>query len=185
MAVSLTVRPAPAAPLLCSLRWHRGLAALLALAAPLSYLPSALALGAGAPFAPPARVASPAAVAAVVARSASASAPTSETPADMTMPMAADLARAAAGSGLNGIQLGAQPRALIDGEWVAPGEAVRGARLHSLRADEAQLRYPDGRLERLRLTPLVELQRQPPSPAVPLASRPGALRAARLISESP
>ncbi|KNZ33510.1 MAG: hypothetical protein AD742_06375 [Methylibium sp. NZG] len=154
--------------------------AALALAMTLFYLPSAHALGAAAPFTPPSRVASPEAASAQAAAGSAALPPPTPTP------TAADMARAAgADTGLSGVHLGPQPRALIDGEWVALGDVVRGARLHSLRADHAQLRHPDGRLERLLLTPLVAWQRQPAPNALPSASSSAAPRTKRLVSESP
>jgi hypothetical protein len=153
-------------------RRRLGRVALLALCAPLLAASSAaLAMGAAAPFAAPPRVAVPAAAAASAA-------------ADPLAPAVANAASAAnaanaIGAGLSGIHLGTRPRALIDGDWVALGETVRGARLHALRADEAQLRHPDGRLEHLRFTPLVELHARPHSSSLPAASRWGAARTVR------
>ena len=140
---------------------------LLALGVALLAAPPAQAVGAAAPFTPPSRAA------------ALAAAPTSATESGNTVSATPLLATPApeTGLGLTGIQLGAQPRALIDGEWVALGAAVRGARLHALRADEAQLRHSDGRMERLLLTPLVELHAQPlPQPQLQPHSPPTASR---------
>lgn len=150
-------------------RRRLGLVALLALCAPLLATSSAaLAMGAAAPFAPPPRVAVPAAAAAPAA-------------ADPSAPAVANAANAAnaIGAGLSGIHLGTRPRALIDGDWVALGETVRGARVHALRADEAQLRHPDGRIEHLRFTPLVELHARPHSSSLPTPSRWGEARTVR------
>ena len=159
-------------------RGYCAIASLLALCAPLTMATSALAMGASAPFTPPARAA------AVLASSDSATAATSAALASLlATPGLAKLATTEA-SGMNGIQLGARPRALIDGEWVGLGETVRGARLQALRADEAELLHPDGRLEHLRLTPLVEWQPKTKTQPPPAASRGGAPRPARL-SESP
>lgn len=147
-------------------RRRLGRVALLALCAPLLATSSAaLAMGAAAPFAPPPRVAVPAAAAAPAA-------------ADPSAPAVANAANAI-GAGLSGIHLGTRPRALIDGDWVALGETVRGARLHALRADEAQLRHPDGRIEHLRFTPLVELHARPHSSSRPTPSRWGEARTVR------
>ena len=147
-------------------RRRLGRVALLALCAPLLATSSAaLAMGAAAPFAPPPRVAVPAAAAAPAA-------------ADPSAPAVANAANAI-GAGLSGIHLGTRPRALIDGDWVALGETVRGARLHALRADEAQLRHPDGRIEHLRFTPLVELHARPHSSSLPTPSRWGEARTVR------
>jgi hypothetical protein len=87
------------------------------------------AMGPSDPFTPPSR--------AVPATDASA------------MPEAA----AAAANGLAGVRLGSAPAALIDGEWIVPGQTVRGARLAAIRIDGALLRHPDGRTERLALFP--------------------------------
>lgn len=111
----------------------------------------AWALGAAAPFSPPAPVAAGAASA--VPGGAAATAP----------------------SGLNGIRLGAQPQALIDGQWLATGALTHGARVATIGADAVQLRHPDGRLQRLPLIPQVELQRAPGAPG---AAQTGATRAA-------
>ncbi len=147
-------------------RRRLGRVALLALCAPLLATSSAaLAMGAAAPFAPPPRVAVPAAAAASAA-------------ADPSAPAVANAANAI-GAGLSGIHLGTRPRALIDGDWVALGETVRGARVHALRADEAQLRHPDGRIEHLRFTPLVELHARPHSSSLPTPSPWGEARTVR------
>lgn len=84
---------------------------------------AAHALGAGAPFVPP---------------RAGASAATSEAPAAV-----------AAGDGLAGVYLQAQPMALIDGQWRRLGESVRGARVAQIDARGAWLLHGDGRRERL------------------------------------
>ncbi len=61
--------------------------------------------------------------------------------------------RDAPAPGLRGVRLGKNPAALIDGNWVTPGQAVRGAWLASVRIDGALLRHPGGRTERLALFP--------------------------------
>lgn len=66
----------------------------------------------------------------------------------------ADSTSAPPTSGLTGVRLGHQPAALIDGAWVSPGQAVRGARLASVRPDGALLRFADGRTERVALFPV-------------------------------
>ena len=58
--------------------------------------------------------------------------------------------------GLAGVKLGAQPQALIDGQWWAQGALVRGARLVGVSASAVQLRHPDGKVEKLVLAPQVE-----------------------------
>lgn len=54
---------------------------------------------------------------------------------------------------LAGVRLGTKPAALIDGEWIALGHSVRGARLAQVRAQAVTLQHVDGRLERLALFP--------------------------------
>ncbi len=166
-----------------------GLATALALCAPLLGPSAVLALGAAAPFAPPARIvvkpAPPApALAPAAAAAAAATAATLPQAAAASEPEATPVA-AVAGSGLSGIHLGTPPRALIDGEWVALGERVRGARLDAVRAAEVHLRHPDGRIERLPLTPQVQLLFSPrPPPSPPVSRWPSALPA-RPQPESP
>ena len=65
------------------------------------------------------------------------------------------------GAGLTGMRFGARPQALIDGEWVAVGKTVRGARLARLLPQHAVLVHPGGREERLPLFPI----EAPSSPA--------------------
>ena len=72
---------------------------------------------------------------------------------------AATTAAPATSSGLAGVRLGTSPGALVDGQWIALGQAVRGARLVSVRAHDVSLRHTDGRIERLALFPEV----QPPT----------------------
>ena len=147
--------------------------AALALCGPVLAAPCAMAMGAAAAFTPPARV--------VIAAASPASAPVPSPTADpVALSGAAAQPPAPAASGLNGIRLGTQPRALIDGDWIALGGSVRGARLNAVRSGEAQLRHPDGRLEQLRLAPQVELFSHP----LPSAARSGAAHPWRL-SESP
>lgn len=164
-----------------------GLAAALALCAPLLGPSAVLALGAAAPFAPPARiVVKPAPPAPPPAPAAAAAATAAAPPqaAAASEPEATPVA-AVAGTGLSGIHLGTPPRALIDGEWVALGERVRGARLDAVRTAEVQLRHPDGRIERLPLTPQVQLLFSPrPPPSPPVSRWPSALPA-RPQPESP
>jgi hypothetical protein len=54
---------------------------------------------------------------------------------------------------LTGVRLGAKPAALIDGEWIALGHTVHGARLTGVRALDITLQHADGRVERLSLFP--------------------------------
>ena len=61
--------------------------------------------------------------------------------------------------GLGGLRVGARPAAYIDGEWVGLGAHVRGAKLIAVHLQEAHLRHPDGRVERLSLAP--DVQRKP------------------------
>lgn len=169
-----------------------------AMAVALVHLPCAMAMGAGAPFAPPARVAVPVSAAMpAAAASAAMSALPSVDGATSAMP-ALD---SSADTGLRGLQLGAHPRALIDGQWVALGAEVRGARLSELRIDRVVLRHADGRLEQLLLSPQIEMLSrtahngvQPPIQNAPPIARRAPLpvvassvapRPARLVSESP
>lgn len=115
----------------------------------------ASALGAAAPFVPPGATASAAADGQVLSATGGASA-------------------AAGGMQLSGIRLGAQPQALLDGQWLAPGAMVRGARLVKVGADAVHLRTPDGRMQRLALTPQVELH--PAGAPWPTHTHPGAMR---------
>lgn len=114
-------------------------------------------LGAAAPFTPPRPAAAP-----------------SDTAADGAA--APDRTASGAGAsvlpatGLAGIKLGAQPQALIDGQWWAQGALVRGARLVGVSASAVQLRHPDGKVEQLVLTPQVEwlrLQQRSPGERSP------------------
>jgi hypothetical protein len=59
-----------------------------------------------------------------------------------------------AATGLTGVRLGRLPAALIDGEWVSPGQSVRGARLVEVRLDGALLRHADGHTESIALFPV-------------------------------
>jgi len=129
---------------------------LLVSALGLAGLPAAFALGPSAPFEPP-RAASSAMQAAAAASAASGA--------------------EAAPSGLAGVRLGRKPGALIDDQWVEIGATVRGARLAAVRDGEAQLLHPDGQIERLRLTPDVELlhariARRDDAPLPPLKKAP-------------
>ena len=80
-------------------------------------------------------------------------------------PAAADEARLAsegtASHGLGGLRVGARPAALIDGAWIAQGARVRGASLVAVGLQEAHLRHPDGRVERLSLSPDVQRTTRP------------------------
>lgn len=134
---------------------------LLALCTGLAGALPAWALGAAEPFMPPRRQA-------VVnaAASAAANAAASATPVAGAQP-AADAAAlpdqpgdAAAAGGLRGVRLAQRPQALIDGQWVAAGQAVRGAQLVAVQADHALLRWADGRTERLALAGQIELVRR-------------------------
>ncbi len=118
----------------------------------------ALGMGAGAPFVPPA------------IRVAAAQPPASAAPGAVAESAQDNLA------GLNGIRAGTRAMALIDGQWVAPGATIRGARLISVFTSAAQLRHPDGRLELVALTPQVEFRRRA---LVAPHSPPGLARAAR------
>lgn len=175
-----------AVPLIGRRRGLCGLAASLALCAPLLGASAVLALGAAAPFAPPAPLA-PLAPPARTAVKPAALAPASAAPAQASSasgPEATPVA-AVAGSGLSGIQLGTPPRALIDGEWVALGERVRSARLDAVAAEEVRLRHPDGRIERLPLTPQVRMLLRPGPPPSPPVSRWNPARPAHPQPESP
>ena len=57
-------------------------------------------------------------------------------------------------TGLTGLRLGRLPAALIDGDWISPGQAVRGARLIAVGLDGALLRHADGRTEHITLFPV-------------------------------
>ena len=169
-----------AVPLIGRRRGLCGLAASLALCAPLLGASAVLALGAAAPFAPPAPPARTAVKPAALALAAAAPPQAVAASEPDATPVAA-----VAGSGLSGIHLGTPPRALIDGEWVALGERVRGARLHAVHAEEVRLRHPDGRIERLLLTPQVQMLLSPrPPPSPPVSRWPSALPA-RPQPESP
>lgn len=102
------------------------------------------ALGAAEPFVPPRRAAA-AAPAASAAREAV---------------LQADPGDAVATGGFSGVRLGQRPQALIDGQWVVIGQAVRGAQLSAVQADHALLRWADGRTERLALAGQIELVRR-------------------------
>ncbi len=121
---------------------------LLALLAVITGLHSALpawALGAAEPFMPPRRQAAASAALTASAQLAAGAAALPDQPADT-----------AAASGLRGVRLGQRPQALIDGQWVAAGQAVRGAQLLAVQADHALLRWADGRTERLALAGQIE-----------------------------
>lgn len=108
---------------------------------------AALAMGAQAPFTPPAPVS---AAAAAAAAASAAQAP------DGAAAPSADTA------GLAGIRLGpGQAEALIDGQWWATGSRPRGASLLHVRRNHVQLRHPDGRLENLFLHPNANAQGLP------------------------
>ncbi len=141
---------------------------LLTLLAVITGLHSALpawALGAAEPFVPPRRQAVVNAGASAGA-SAAASAAAHATPAAGAQPAADAPALpdqpgdAVAAGGLRGVRLGQRPQALIDGQWVAAGQAVRGAQLVAVQADHALLRWADGRTERLALAGQIELVRR-------------------------
>lgn len=78
-------------------------------------------------------------------------------PADPFTPPGAAAARKAEAGGqaaaprLAGIRLGRAPAALIDGQWVAVGAAVGGARLLAVQPLRAELRHADGRREWIEL----------------------------------
>ncbi len=62
--------------------------------------------------------------------------------------------------GLTGIKLGRQPHALIDGSWVTQGAKVReDAVLIAIERYAVRLKHPDGKVERLSLSPDVEMTR--------------------------
>ena len=101
----------------------------------LASLPAA-ALGPNSPFASP--------------RAASAAA------AGDLAPAAAQAAVPTGSDGLAGVRSGAEPMALIDGQWWPVGGQPRGARLVSVHRAGATLRHADGRIEQLSLLPTAE-----------------------------
>ncbi len=133
----------------------RTLALLTALCAGLAGALPAWALGAGEPFVPPRR---PAVAAAAPAPSAPSAA--SAASAAREAVLQADPGDAVATGGFSGVRLGQRPQALIDGQWVVIGQAVRGAQLSAVQADHALLRWADGRTERLALAGQIELVRR-------------------------
>lgn len=65
-------------------------------------------------------------------------------------------------SGLTGIKRGRSPGALIDGRWVTQGGMVRdGMVLVAIERHAVQLKHADGTVERLVLSPGVEMTRSP------------------------
>jgi hypothetical protein len=62
---------------------------------------------------------------------------------------------------LAGVRLGTRPAALIDGEWIALGQSVHGARLVGVRMQDITLQHADGRIERLALFPDTKPAREP------------------------
>lgn len=116
------------------------------------------AMGSGAPFTPPR--------AAATSASASSSGD--------------DSVNAVVASGLSGVRTGHRAAALIDGQWLAVGDTVRGARVLSVQADAATLRHADGRIERLLLNPAALLSAETRQP-VRLTFTPA--RAQRPIAE--
>lgn len=65
-------------------------------------------------------------------------------------------------SGLTGIKRGRSPSALIDGLWVTQGGMVRdGVVLLAIERHAVQLKHADGTVERLVLSPGVEMTRSP------------------------
>lgn len=108
-----------------------------------------------------------------------ASAARSAGPADPFSPPRAARGAAAAASAaagpttaavLTGVRTGARPAALIDGLWLPLGAQSGSARLVAVDADAAVLRHADGRVERLLLSPDVQLRRSP-LPAAELSPR--------------
>ncbi|MDI1259089.1 hypothetical protein [Aquabacterium sp.] len=64
--------------------------------------------------------------------------------------------------GLTGIKRGRSPSALIDGRWVTQGDMVRdGVVLVAIERHAVQLKHADGTVERLVLSPGVEMTRSP------------------------
>lgn len=117
----------------------------------------AWALGVGEPFVPPRRYATAAAAPAASAASAAREAVLQTELGDAVV----------ATGGFSGVRLGQRPQALIDGQWVAVGQAVRGAQLLAVQADHALLRWADGRTERLVLAGQTELVRRSHAAAPP------------------
>ena len=62
------------------------------------------------------------------------------------------------------------PAALIDGQWVAPGQSVGKVQLLAVMRDAVRVRHPDGRVDTLSLSAGIRLQppaarREAPTPA--------------------
>jgi hypothetical protein len=66
-----------------------------------------------------------------------------------------------ANGALAGVRLGTKPAALVDGEWIALGQTVRGMRLLSVRMHDITLQHADGRIERLALFADTKPAREP------------------------
>lgn len=66
-------------------------------------------------------------------------------------PPSMDAIGGASQQGLKGVRLKRHVGAVIDGQWVALGGTVRGAKLEAVGAKEATLRHPDGQAEVLQL----------------------------------
>lgn len=60
---------------------------------------------------------------------------------------------AAAATGLSGVRLGRHAGAVIDGQWVRKGQAVRGARLVQIQRTRVTLKHPDGHEEIIDMFP--------------------------------
>ncbi|RZI86795.1 MAG: hypothetical protein EOP38_00415 [Rubrivivax sp.] len=83
-----------------------------------------------------------------------------EPPAPQAASDAAPAQGAVKASGLAGIKFGHQPQALIDGAWVARGATVRDdALVLSIERQAVQLKHADGRVERLVLSPDVQMNK--------------------------
>lgn len=71
------------------------------------------------------------------------------------VPSAAAEGDAPAAAGLSGVRLGRHAGAVIDGQWVRKGQAVRGARLVQIQRTRVTLQHPDGHQEIIEMFPPV------------------------------
>ena len=56
-------------------------------------------------------------------------------------------------NGLTGVRLGKYAGAVIDGQWIRKGQAIRGARLVAIQRTKVTLRHPDGHQETIEMYP--------------------------------